>query len=90
MVDKSDFVAQAEQALENLNIALQAAGSSTKDVTMLRVYIVDYKPELAMKFGPIFAKYFDEDSFPAQTMVGVAALVLPDILIEIEAIAVIE
>ena len=86
----SDFAAQAGQAYENLVIALEAAGASPKDVTMLRVYIVDYKPECAMKLGPVFAKHFPEDAFPAQTMVGVAALVMPGLLIEIEAIAVVE
>ena len=85
-----DFETQAERAYQNVIIALQAAGAAPADVTMLKVHIVDYKPELAMKLGPIFSKHFSPKALPAQTMIGVAALVMPGLLIEIEAMAVVE
>lgn len=84
-----DFEAQAEKAYENLNIALSAAGATPADVTMIKIHIVGYKLEHAMALGPIFNKYFSKDTPPAQTLIGVAALVMPEILIEIEAMAVI-
>ena len=58
------------------------------DVTMLRTYIVEYKPEYAAGLGPLFDRFFDGRP-PASTRVGVQALAVPGLLIEIEAIAVI-
>ncbi len=89
LVGGADLSAQADQAYQNLLHALKAAGASAADVTMLKVHIVDYKPEHAMKLGPIFSKYFSEDALPAQTLIGVAALAVPGLLIEIEATAVV-
>jgi enamine deaminase RidA (YjgF/YER057c/UK114 family) len=89
MVDEENFEAQATQAYENLITALKAAGASADDVTMIRVYIPNYKLELAMKLGPIFGKYFDPNKLPAQTMIGVQSLIMPNIMIEIEAMAVV-
>ncbi len=85
-----DFETQADQAYANVVTALAAAGAKPEDVTFLKVHIVDYKPELGMKLGPIFNKYFSPDALPAQTMIGVAALIMPGLLIEIEAMAVVE
>ena len=89
MVDDKNFESQAEKAYENLIIALKAAGASAEDVTMIRVYIPNYKLDLAMKLGPIFGKYFDPKKLPAQTMIGVQSLIMPNIMIEIEAMAVV-
>jgi enamine deaminase RidA (YjgF/YER057c/UK114 family) len=86
----SSLAQQAEGALSNVATALAAAGGARSDVTSLRIYIADYRPEHAGIVGPIVSRFFEGAPPPAQTMVGVQALGMPDLKIEIEAIAVIE
>lgn len=89
LVGGSDLAAQAEQALENLAHALDAAGASPSDITMLRTYIVDYEPEYAGKLAPHFSRFLGGAPPPASTLVGVQSLAAPGLLIEIEAVAVV-
>ena len=85
-----DVGAQAEAALDNLRRALEAAGAAPADVTMLRVYIVGFTREAAAQIGPQIAKFFAGAEPAASTWVGVQALMHPDFLIEIEAVAAID
>jgi enamine deaminase RidA (YjgF/YER057c/UK114 family) len=87
VVGPGDYGAQARQALANLKVVLQAAGCTPADVIRLRTYVVNHSPD---KLGPILGEIgaFYGDATPApNTFIGVAALALPDFLIEIEAIA---
>ena len=89
LVGGSDLAAQAEQALTNLGHALRAAGASPADLTMLRAYIVDYRPEQARDLAPAFRSFLGDATPPASTWVGVQSLAAPGLLIEIEALAVV-
>ena len=84
----SDLAAQAQQALENLGRALAAAGASPADVAFLRIYIANYQPQHLAALGPLLPAFFG-DSLPAQTLLGVQSLATPDLLIELEALAVV-
>jgi enamine deaminase RidA (YjgF/YER057c/UK114 family) len=88
-VGGNDVAAQAGVALENLGIALAAAGAQPADVTMLRVYIVGYTPAIAPEVGARIAQFFSGTKPPASTWIGVQALFHPEFLIEIEAVAVV-
>ncbi len=81
------FEAQAKQALENLKGVLEASGASFKDIVKLNTYVT------TMEFMAAYREqrrgYFG-DHYPASTLVQVAGLALPEFLIEIEAVAVIE
>jgi enamine deaminase RidA (YjgF/YER057c/UK114 family) len=88
LVGGDDLVGQTQQALENVGAALEAAGASPSDVTLVRAYIVDFQPEHGARIGPVFARYFGSPP-PASTWVGVTGLAGPDFLIEIECIAVV-
>lgn len=88
LVGRDDVGAQAEQALANLRASLAAAGATPADVTMMRTYVVDYRPELSAAIDPHFAR-FHAGRPPASTRVGVQALAAPGLLIEIEAVAVV-
>jgi len=90
LVGGSDLAMQATQALENLGHALRAAGATVSDVTSLRIYVVDYTPECAMAIGGALRGFFGDLPPPAQTLIGVQALGIPDMLIEIEATAVVD
>jgi len=85
----NDLAAQARQALSNLASSLKAAGATPADITMLRTYIVDYKAEYARELAAPFEEFFGGTP-PASTRVGVQALAAPGLMIEIEAVAVID
>lgn len=89
IVGASDLAAQTRQALANLGAVLAAAGAGPADIVRLRTYVVDHTPD---KLGPVLGEIgaFYGDATPApNTFLGVAALALPDFLIEIEATAVV-
>jgi enamine deaminase RidA (YjgF/YER057c/UK114 family) len=90
LVGGDDFALQAAQALENLRIALAAAGAGPRDVVLVRLYIVDYQPALAAKIGPLLENFFAGGQPPCSTWIGVSALAVPGFRIEIEATAVVD
>ncbi len=87
VVGKGDIAAQTRQVMENLRLALEAAGASFADVVRVVNYITDVK--LFGQMAEVRREYLVEP-YPASTLVEVPALIFPDLLIEIEAIAVVE
>ena len=57
------------------------------DVVMMRAYIVGFTPEIARRVARRVAQFYEGHTPPASTWVGVEALLHPDFLIEIEAVA---
>ncbi|WP_406400841.1 RidA family protein [Streptomyces uncialis] len=92
-VGQGDFAAQVEQCYLNINTALASIGGSFDDVAKLTVYVVDWSPEkmplLGEGVGRAAAKLGIDPVKPI-TLLGVAALGEPDLLVEVEATAVIE
>jgi len=84
LVGKGDIEAQAVQVFENLRAVLAAAGASLDDVVKLTTYAThfSYRP----KITEVRSRYFQQ--VPASTFVVVTSLADPDLLVEIEAIAV--
>ena len=89
LIGEGDLKAQMEASLENVRIALAAAGAEPWDVVSLRIYIVNYKPENVEIMGPVLTKFFGAEHLPANTLIGVQALALPEFLCELEATAVV-
>ena len=86
VVGVGDMKAQAEQVFKNLEIALSAAGAKFSDVVKMNSYITDMSKVQAVR--DVRARYFSE-STPASTFVQVAGLVRPELLLEIEVVAVV-
>jgi reactive intermediate/imine deaminase len=85
IVGEGDFDAQAEQVFRNLARVLEAGGSSLDRVVKVTIYLTDMG-----NFPQIVAlreKWFTKP-YPADTIVEVTSLALPELEIEIEAIAV--
>jgi enamine deaminase RidA (YjgF/YER057c/UK114 family) len=90
LIGAGDLAAQTAQAMRNVGLALAAAGASYADVVKITTYVVNYKPEHRTAIGRARAPFFANGTPPASTLVGVAALALPEWLVEIEAIAVVD
>jgi enamine deaminase RidA (YjgF/YER057c/UK114 family) len=86
VVGKGDIVAQTRQVMENLRLALDAAGATFGDVVKVTNYVTDASQW--QKVLPVRAEYLPEP-FPASTFVEVRALMFPELEIEIEAVAVV-
>jgi enamine deaminase RidA (YjgF/YER057c/UK114 family) len=90
LVGAGDLAAQTAQAMRNVGLALAAAGATYGDIVKITTYVVNYKPEHRTVIGQARAPFFAGGTPPASTLVGVAALALPEWLVEIEAIAVVD
>jgi enamine deaminase RidA (YjgF/YER057c/UK114 family) len=89
VVGAGDLAAQATQVFENLGACLASVGATFADVTKMTTFIVSYRPSADRAIlGAVRAKYLPAENPPASTLVGVQSLATPDILIEIEATAV--
>jgi len=92
-VGPGDLAAQVEQAYRNLVLALAGAGAEFSDVAKLTVYVVDWSPEKmdALVDGAMrVVADLGIDPLRPLTLIGVQSLGEPDLLVEVEAIAVLD
>lgn len=90
-VGTNDLAAQVEQAFVNVATALGAVGGSFADVAKLTIYLVDWKPEKMAALGEGVGRAASRlgiDPVRPVTLIGVAALGEPDLLVEVDAVAV--
>ena len=90
LVGPDDLAAQTTQVMRNVGLALAAADATYADIVKITTYVVNYKPEHRVIIGQARAPFFANGTPPASTLVGVAALAVPEWLIEIEAVAVVD
>lgn len=86
LVGGGDFRAQADQVYRNLSRALTSVDGSLTDLVKTTTFITDIKYLPVLR--EVRAHYLDQEHPPANTLVSVSSLARPDLLIEIEAVAV--
>jgi len=84
VVSVGDAYGQAIQAFRNIENALASAGASLADVVQTQMFVTDISrwEEVARAHRELFA-----DVMPVTAMVGVAALIDPEMLVEVQAVA---
>ena len=85
VVGVGDVAAQTRQAFGNVALALAAAGLTFRDVVKLQVYLTDMAHLPVVR--EVRAGFIDPERPPAMTLVQVSGLILPELLIEVDAIA---
>ena len=85
----SNFSEQAECVLRNLGIALAAGGAQFHHIVKMNVYVRDLTSEKMKTLRAIRQRHFGAHQ-PASTLVGTTALVHEELMLEIEAIAVVD
>ena len=83
------FAEQTEQVLRNLGIALAAGGAQFHHIVKMNVYVRDLTSEKVKTLRAIRQRHFGGHQ-PASTLIGTTALVHEELMLEIEAIAVID
>ena len=92
-VGDGDFAAQVEQCYLNIGTALAEIGGSFDDVAKLTIYVVDWTPDKMPQLLEGLARAaakLGRTPVPPATLLGVAALDVPDHLVEVEATAIID
>jgi enamine deaminase RidA (YjgF/YER057c/UK114 family) len=86
IIGEGDPYLQTKTIIDNIETVLHQAGSKLEDIVRLRVYVTDISrwEEVGKALGETFKKIK-----PAQTLIGISALVDPKMMVEIEAEAVI-
>jgi enamine deaminase RidA (YjgF/YER057c/UK114 family) len=87
LVGEGDAARQTEQAFRNLRTVVEACGGTMDDIVKITVFVTDaaFRPAVAAARQ----KHFKEGEYPASTYLVVSALAVPQLLVEIEAVAMI-
>lgn len=87
LVGRNDFETQTRQVLTNLVAALDAVDAGVEDLVKIGIYVVDYDTDKLDVIRRVRDEFFGDITPPTSTLLGVSALAVPDLMIEIDGIA---
>ena len=87
VVGKGDIKTQTRQTLENMRSVLSQLGATMDDVVKVTIFVTDISH--FNEIHEVRREYFKKGNYPASTIVEINRLALEDLMIEIEAIAVV-
>ncbi|MDA1074742.1 MAG: RidA family protein [Proteobacteria bacterium] len=86
-----DLRAQSLEAFASLKSRLETAGATPNDLVKFTIYVVDYSPDKARDaFAGMATLGINPKAPPAATLIGVQGLFMPELQIEVEAVAVVD
>lgn len=83
-----NFDGQVRAAFERMRKTLAAAGGKLEDVVTMTVFITDMAN--GTRFTQLRKEFFKEDRYPASALIGIKELARPEMMIEIQAIAIVD
>jgi len=83
-----DFDAQVRLSFERIRRTLEKAGGTLDDIVTMTVFITDMAN--GTRFTQLRKEFFKENKYPASALIGIKALARPEMMVEIQAIAVLE
>ena len=83
-----DFDSQVRVAFERMRKTLEAAGGKLGDIVTMTVFITDMAN--GTRFTQLRKEFFQEERYPASALIGIKELARPEMLVEIQAIAVVD
>ena len=88
LVGENDATAQVEQVFRNLRTVVEASGGTLDDIVNLHIYVTDaaYRPAVVAARD----RHFKAGQYPASTYLVVSGLAVPQLLEEIEAVAMVD
>src|SRR5689334_10483978 len=89
VVGEGDHRRQAEQVFANLQLALAAAGAGFENLVKVSYFVVGLTRDVTLALREVRAGFISAEHPPASTLIAVAGLVDPRLLIEVEAVAVV-
>jgi 2-iminobutanoate/2-iminopropanoate deaminase len=84
----ADLAAQLDQVFKNIQATLHAAGADFGSVARLTIYVRDYESSQLPTIRAVRDRWVNADCPPASALIGVASLFSPDVLVEVDATAV--
>jgi enamine deaminase RidA (YjgF/YER057c/UK114 family) len=90
LVGDADFEAQTRQVFSNLMAALDAVGARPEHLVKVGIYIVGHDPDKLAVVRRVRDEAFGDITPPASTLLGVESLAVPGLMIEADAIAVLD
>lgn len=88
VVGAGDLRAQLRKTLENIRVALAAAGATPADVAHMRMHVVNFQTDDRFAVIEALKEFYAEGPAGANTLLGIQSLARPELLVEIEVIAV--
>jgi reactive intermediate/imine deaminase len=88
VVGPGDIVAQTRQAVRNIEAVLASQGATLRDVVKITVFMTQRTPGMVQAYDKTMGEFFP-DNCPASTLVEVKSLVLRELMVEIESVAVV-
>jgi len=83
-----DFDAQVRLSFERIRQTLEKAGGKLDDIVTMTVFITDMAN--GTRFTQLRKEFFQEDRYPASALIGIKELARPEMMVEIQAIAMVE
>ncbi|MBI2962656.1 MAG: RidA family protein [Deltaproteobacteria bacterium] len=88
VVGPGDIEAQTRRALQNVEAVLRRAGATLRDVVKVTTFLTQRSSGTVSRYDRVFGEFFPTRC-PASTLVEVKSLVLRDMMVEIEAVAIV-